>query len=240
MIQYFEKFSNLLAVFTQRNDNGLSAEPYSMLNLGLNTGDNKELVLKNRTLLFEKLNLDESSIAFADQVHGNTVKVVDRSEIIPSCDGLITNKKNLPLAIQVADCACVFFYDPVKKVIALVHSGWRGTLKNIVSSTITKMTEEFSCKRSDIYVQISPCISKENLEIGKDLVHDFPEKYITWLNSEKFCYDMKEHLYDQLKELEIKHIQMDNDCSFNQKEKYFSFRRDKQNSGRMMGLLKML
>ena len=92
-----------------------------------------------------------------------------------STDGLITNKKDLILSTTNADCILLLFFDPVKKVIANTHSGWKGTLKRISVKTVKKMKEEYGCNASDIICCICPSIRKCHFEVEKD-VKDLFEK----------------------------------------------------------------
>ena len=84
-------------------------------------------------------------------------------------DGFITNKKNIILSTTNADCIILLFFDPIKKVIANVHSGWRGTLKQISVVTIEKMISEFNCNPEDIICCICPSIRKCHFEVDQDV-----------------------------------------------------------------------
>lgn len=237
MIRYFQQFPNVLAIFTERNDPGYSSGKYNSFNLGLNTGDEIDLVIKNRKTLFKSLGIEQNSIVYGDQIHGNRVTSVNDPGIIPRCDALVTNKKGLSLVIQVADCACVFFYDPVKSVIALAHSGWRGTLADITTTTLKTMSKNYNSNYRDIHAIISPCISMEKLEIGDDLQRDFPKQFIKHKGNGKFLYNMKSHIWYQLEKNGLKNINISQYCTFKEKTRFFSYRRDKEFSGRMMGVI---
>lgn len=92
-------------------------------------------------------------------------------------DGLITNKKNITLATTNADCILLLFFDPVKKIIANVHSGWRGTLQRISVKTIEKMKKEFACKPQDIICCICPSIRKCHFEVDKEVKDKFEKEF---------------------------------------------------------------
>ena len=97
------------------------------------------------------------------QEHTDEVKIVkkkEEQEKYPKTDGLITNQKDILLSTINADCILVLFFDPVKKVIANTHSGWRGTLQRIVSKTVQKMKKELECDPKDIIACICPSIRK--------------------------------------------------------------------------------
>lgn len=92
-------------------------------------------------------------------------------------DGLITNRKNLILSTTNADCILLLFFDPVKKVIANVHSGWRGTLKRICINTLEKMKADFSCNPQDIICCICPSIRKCHFEVDAPVKNLFYEEF---------------------------------------------------------------
>ena len=87
----------------------------------------------------------------------------------------------------------------------------------------------------NIISQISPCISRKKLEI-KELIQ---ESFIQWINTDKFTYDMKRHISDQLMRNGVVNVSIDEQCTYLSTQKYFSYRRDKEKSGRMMGLMRV-
>ena len=92
-------------------------------------------------------------------------------------DGLITNKKNMVLATTNADCILLIFFDPVKKVIANVHSGWRGTLQRISVETVNKMKKEYGCNAQDIICCICPSIRKCHFEVHSDVQEPYYNEF---------------------------------------------------------------
>ena len=92
-------------------------------------------------------------------------------------DGLITNKSNLILATTNADCILLLFFDPVKRVIANVHSGWKGTLQRISVEAVKKMKEQFNCNPKDIICCICPSIRKCHFEVDKDVKELFQNEF---------------------------------------------------------------
>ncbi|WP_124059034.1 polyphenol oxidase family protein [Vaginisenegalia massiliensis] len=88
-------------------------------------------------------------------------------------DGLITDQPGVGLLIKYADCTPILFYDPIKKVQASVHSGWRGTVKQIGLRTIERLEADFACKREDIRVYIGPCIDQDHYQVGPEVYEAF-------------------------------------------------------------------
>ena len=140
-IRYFsilKRFPELIHGMSTRKG-GMSREPFSGLNLGLSTSDERQDVEANRALLFRHLGIRPEECVFPEQVHSDHVEVTMESGIIKQTDAVITNKPNLFLTVQTADCLPVFLYDARFRVCGLVHSGWRGTAGNIVGKTVLKM-----------------------------------------------------------------------------------------------------
>ena len=109
-----------------------------------------------------------------------------------STDGLITNKKDIILATTNADCILMLFFDPQKKVIANVHSGWKGTLQEISIEAVKKMKEEYSCNAEDIMCFICPSIRKCHFEVDQEVKDLFYNKFKKLYNIEEIIEENKE------------------------------------------------
>ncbi len=122
-----------------------------------------------------------------NQKHTDTIKVANKKikEDEPDfnlteyneTDGIVTNKKNLILSTTNADCILLLFFDPIKKVIANVHSGWRGTLQRISTKAIEKMEKEYNCNPKDIICCICPSIRKCHFEVEKEVKDMFEKEF---------------------------------------------------------------
>mgnify|MGYP003375739744 FL=1 len=122
-----------------------------------------------------------------NQNHTDTIKIANKKikEDEPDfnlteyneTDGIVTNKKNLILSTTNADCILLLFFDPIKKVIANVHSGWRGTLQRISTKAIEKMEKEYNCNPKDIICCICPSIRKCHFEVEKEVKDMFEEEF---------------------------------------------------------------
>ena len=135
----------------------------------------------------KELNATEKDIVKPRQSHTRNVKIVkekingDKADIglekYKSQDGLITDKKGIVLSTTNADCILLLFYDPVKKIIANTHSGWKGTVQRISIETINKMKEEYGCNAEDIICCICPSIRKCHFEVEKDVKDIFEKEF---------------------------------------------------------------
>jgi YfiH family protein len=158
----FLQFPNLISfpklrhgVFTRNG--GFSSKPFDSLNLSLSVGDEEGAIKLNRSLVTRCMSSGE--LVFTRQMHDADVVVVSGPNASPFVgDALVSNLESRMLAIKIADCQSVLMYDPARNVIANVHSGWRGSIKNIIGGTIDVMKERFGCNSSDISAGISPSL----------------------------------------------------------------------------------
>ncbi len=162
----FKKDTHIVhGIFTRHG--GISTGPFDSLNIGLNSGDKPSAIADNRKFIIKEMGM--KPLVFLNQVHGDDIKVLKKEDndlsenFQPSkeaytADGIITDIKNVFLVIQVADCQAVLLYDLKKKVIANIHSGWQGSVKNIIGKCVEKMILEFDCHPEDIIAGISPSL----------------------------------------------------------------------------------
>ncbi len=122
--------------------------------------------------IFGAIGLDVKTMMKPIQKHTSNVKCIDEfldKEKLENIDGLITDKTNLAITTTNADCILFMFYDPVKKVIANIHSGWRGTFQKISEKCVIKMINYYKCKPEDIICCICPSIRKCHFEVEEDV-----------------------------------------------------------------------
>jgi len=123
----------------------------------MSVGDDEGAIKRNRLLV--SMCMDNGELVFTRQMHDEDVIVVSGSKSSPFIgDALVSELENRLLAVKIADCQSVLMYDPVRNVVANVHSGWRGSIKNIIGGTIEVMKERFGCTPSDIFAGISPSL----------------------------------------------------------------------------------
>ena len=208
-------------------------------NLAYHVGDIKENVDKNRQNLALKLGYKNEDLVYMNQVHGNNVEIVDVNspKYIDNCDGLITNTKNLPLMVMVADCIPILFYDEIKGVIAAVHAGRNSTFLRIAEITAKKMIDNFSCESENIKVIMGPSIQKCCYEVNDELL-----KIVETSFGKEFCIgkniDLQGINKKLLENLGIKNIDISDICTKCSNEPYFSFRKNPK-TGRFAGIISM-
>ncbi|HYW35050.1 MAG TPA: peptidoglycan editing factor PgeF [Balneolaceae bacterium] len=234
----FKKEEHIKAFFTLKNDN-LFSENRTIrgLNLGFNTDEDPEIIRKNRQYLFDAFDIDTNWIAFANQVHSNRVKVVTSGGTFAETDGLITQVPGLALAIQIADCPAVLIADLASNTVAAVHAGWRGAAGDILPNTMEKLVQ-LGVKTESCKAFISPCISVQNFEVGQEVAERFPVQFVDEEHFKKPHVDLKLFLKHQLQQagLHSGNIEIHPDCTMDGK-KYYSYRREKEKSGRMMAVI---
>lgn len=154
-------------------------------------------------ILAKALNLNEGNFIKPFQTHTANVKCIENADIdLQDIDGLITNKNNLVLTSKNADCILFLFYDPVKKVIANVHSGWRGTFQKIAEKTVIKMISNYKCSAENIICCISPSIRMCHFEVEedvKDLCYDifqFTNRLDNFIKKGKIKDNKQKYLID--------------------------------------------
>lgn len=235
-----QKFSDQIdhAVFSRHG--GVSKKPYETLNVRYGIGDSHEAVDQNRQIILGAFGF-ESPLVSANQTHGNNVQIIDDeflryhpdSQEIDDVDALVTNLSEVPLMIQVADCQAQLFFDPVKKVIAGVHAGWRGLAQNVSGAALDVMKSHYGCRAENILVGISPSLGPESAFFSNP-EEELPDSFHPFVDQQKrvnlWEYSLRqlaqEGIHKQNIELARVCTQLDNGQNF------FSFRRDHGITGR--------
>ncbi|MGK7368989.1 MAG: peptidoglycan editing factor PgeF [Candidatus Halalkalibacterium sp. M3_1C_030] len=236
----FKKNDGIKAWFTCKNADLYSAnQKIAGLNLGYNTSENTEVVSRHRKELLDSLNIDIENVAFAEQVHGSSVQTVTKGGIYDGVDALISRTEGITLAIQVADCAAVLMADPDRGIIAAVHAGWRGAADDIIPKTVDEMIS-LGAKTTAIKAFISPCISQANFEVGEEVAERFPTQFVDYKTYKKPHVNLKKFLVSQLSKLGLKpsNIEVNEGCTVEDANKFYSYRREQQASGRMLGIIR--
>ena len=140
----------------------------------------KENINEEYKEIFKLLKYEPKKIARPHQTHSNNVLIVDETNIndaFEETDGLITNLKGIAITTVTADCQAIFLYDKNKKVIANIHSGWKGTLNQILKNAVNLMISKYDSNTRDIKMYICPSITKCCFEVNKDVRDLFKEKF---------------------------------------------------------------
>jgi len=162
----FDRIPSLYHAFSTRKG-GVSGGIYSSMNLNFDRGDEVIHVLQNYTILCDAVGIDPITLVFSDQTHTSNIvaaaredcgKGLVRPKTWKDVDGLVTKDPEVSLVTLYADCVPLFFADPVKRVVATAHAGWKGTVLAIASKMVDVMKTRFLCDPKDILVGIGPSI----------------------------------------------------------------------------------
>ncbi len=236
-------FPELTHGFTTK-DGGRSLNPYVSLNLAFHVGDDIINVNHNHTLLAQEMNYKKESLVHMKQIHSNIVKTAtdkNNFENPLTCDALITNAKDIPLMVMVADCSPILFYDVKKRVIAVAHAGRAGAFKNIVQNVINSFSDIFHSNLADIVVSVGPSIGNCCYEVSEEILSEAKELGLDFAMSkrqESYYLDISSILKNQLLKAKIKaeNIEFSDECSCCQNDKYFSYRAQNV-TGRFAGII---
>ena len=238
-------FQNLTHAFTTR-EGGVSQKPYDSLNLAWHVEDETRHVEMNHELLAKELGYEKNSLIHMKQIHSSLVHIVNENDNFHTpitCDALITNKKNTPLMVMVADCSPILFYDAIKKVIAVAHAGRAGAFSNIVKNVINAFVHEFQSNPENIFVSIGASIGGCCYEVGDEIYEAACGNGFEYAMSQKngrWYLDVGAILESQLLACGIQkeYLELSSECTRCKNETYFSYRADGI-TGRFAGVIKM-
>ena len=212
-------------IFTRKC--GYSKEPYKSLNVSFEVGDDPGIVEQNRNILCRCIEGKEP--VYAKQKHGTQIIVLAKNDNVHinalfGGDAMVSDILNKYLVVQVADCQSLLIYDPVQHVVANVHSGWRGSIKNIIGNTIKEMRKRFSCRPKNIMAGIGPSLGPccaEFINYKKEIPNNL-WKYKDNYNLFDFWALSRDQLLDA--GLLIENIYLSNICTRCNTNLFFSFR----------------
>lgn len=199
-----------------------------------------EQVNENRNILADFLNAEPKELKFQKQVHGDHIRVIDNDSPIKESDAMITDKKNVFINILIADCTAVLLFDKQRKVIAGIHSGWRGSKLNITEKTVGKMAKEYGTVQSDLLAYVSPCASGDKYEVEKDVAELFP-RYVAKISDNKYLFDNRKRVVDDLLSsgILLRNLEVSDKCTISDQNLH-SHRREGDKAGRMSAFIGMI
>jgi len=223
-----------IAAFTTRRG-GVSRAPFDSLNLGRSTDDLPEAVAENRRRVLAGLGADPARLATAGQVHGARVVEVTAPGHTPACDALLTRVPGLVLAVTTADCMPVLVLAP--DVIAVVHSGWRGTAAGMVRAAYDAVRAA-SAAADEIQVHVGPCIRACCYEVGPEVAERFPAAAVRPVEGARPRLDLALAARLELERAGLPAGAFHDlaECTACRPQFYYSHRRDGSPSGRQWAL----
>ncbi len=248
------------AIVTTRHG-GESTGPFAAMNLGGRTGDDKEVVRRNRARAASIVGAAPAWLTFGRQVHGARVAVVgnvQRGDVFDDTDALVTNAALVPLVILTADCAAVFLFDPVRRVIAIAHAGWRGAVARVAACTVETMRDAFASNPADLLAGIGPSIGPCCYEVGSEVIDAvaaaFPDhadellvepdmasagSFRASVNEERKHFDLWHANEVVLREAGVRDdaVEVSRMCTSCRTDLFYSHRAEKGNTGRFGGIV---
>ncbi len=247
-----EEFDEVLH-FVSTRKGGISNDCFSGLNTGFHVGDDNFRVLQNRRMLTEALGIDLMNCTFANQCHTSNVAIVndsgrgrgalEKETALTNTDALVTNVPNICLGVQVADCVPILLYDPVFRVIASVHAGWKGTVRKIAGETVYKMVYNYGSRPENIIACLGPSNGPCCYEVGNEVVREAGSALgslkgiIRETGREgRFIFDQWEANVRQLKDSGLKgdNIELPGICTQCNSGMFYSHRKHNGMTGRFM------
>ena len=237
---------------------GVSPAPWDSLNLGAARGDSADHVEENFCRFCAALGTSVSALVKNHQVHGTVIRPVTHADRLPSPaqpgtadgDGLVTDQPSLCLTIFSGDCIPILLYDPVRRVVACAHAGWRGTAAGIASCAVKAMTDGYGCTPQDILAAIgpgiSPCCFETHADVPRalqDAMGGDAQPFIRPLPSaDKFQVDLKgvNARWLQLAGLDPAHIATCSACTACQPDSFWSHRMQGAARGSMAAMIELV
>lgn len=232
---------------------GVSASPFHTLNTGFTVSDDPVAVWENRRRFAACLE-QEWLPSILSMTHGKEVARIDSAVPVPadrtraprppySADACITNRAGVPLSLTIADCVPVFFFDPKAGCIGLAHAGWRGTVSGIVKETVEALRAAYGSRPGDLLVGIGPSIGPQQFEVGSEVACEFakefpehPELISPMPESGKARVDLwlANRYMARRAGVPDENIVDSGWCTASHPEYFFSHRRDRGHTGRLL------
>lgn len=224
------------SIFSQKSDG----------NMAFYAGVGKENAKENRLKFFSQNGINIDKAIFVQQTHSDNILFAGKGDFgrgvmshdgaLPDTDAIITNISGGVLCVQVADCVPLLLWEEEGAYIGAVHSGWRGTLKNIVGKTMTRMINEFGVDPQKIHVWIGPAIGGCCMKVDKIIAEPVQKNSFAGLSKDGSHWDIATACRGQLllMDVPLQNITLSGECTACHSDKYFSYRREGDRAGRMI------
>lgn len=226
---------------------GVSPDPFDSLNLSISTGDSREHVRQNRDLIFDVMDRPNSSMFDVWQVHSDTVMCTDTPRNLVEqpikADAVFTNNPQVTLLMRFADCVPILIYDPVRKVVGIIHAGWQGTVNQIAIKSINRIAEQYQCNPDDLQAVIGPAIGPDHYEVGEDVynrasvVFETKDGVLERSINGSWMFDLPKANEVLLKRAGVHSIYQSEICTACDVNNWYSHRAEKGKTGRFAALI---
>lgn len=228
-----------IKAFTTLRTGGVSQPPFDSFNLGDHVGDEKIAVQTNRGLLRQFFALPQDPV-FLNQIHSTKVLTLPYQGLDLNADAVFSQQPNQVCLVMTADCLPVLFCNQAGTQVAAAHAGWRGLCDGVLEQTVA----QFDCEPAEILAWLGPAIGPDAFQVGEDVKMQFmakdPNAHSAFRTDpsqpDKYLANLYQLATQRLNNLGITQITGGEYCTFYQKEKFFSYRRDGK-TGRMASLI---
>ncbi len=212
--------------------------PFGM-NISFRVGDRPAHVERCRAMFFSEVGVKEEHVAVPGQVHSDRVMQTVAGGRYPGCDAMVTDRPGVFVAVTVADCVPILLADPVRRVVAAVHAGWRGSRDRILERALSILTSSYGCEAENLHAYIGPSAGGCCYEVGGDVAGSFPPEVTRPRDGGKFLLDLKWYNREFLLRggVQAERIAVSPFCTICNPELFHSYRRDNDRSGRMIALI---
>lgn len=245
----FEIFDSSICqgIFTRQG--GVSPAPWHSLNTGGLSGDTRENVVENRRRIFLTIERSVESIYDVWQVHSQIVVSTDRPRPLnqshQKADAIVTDHPEVTLFMRFGDCVPIFIHDPVRKVVAIAHAGWQGTVLKIASEAVKMMVQRYHCEPVNLLAGIGPSICVNHYEVGADVINrvkdalgvDASEVLTNGVNQANLDLWKANQILLRRAGLLEEHIQISGICTAENTQDWYSHRAELGKTGRFGALL---
>lgn len=242
-----DRYGSVVHGVTARHG-GVSAGPWSSLNLTKGSGDDPEAVEENLRRAAGAFGTDRERLVSPNQRHTTRTALVgkaDRGRVILETDTLLTQDADVPVLLRYADCTPVLLYDPRHHACAVVHSGWRGTVAGAAPAALRALADAFGTHPADVVAGIGPSIGPCCYEVGDEVVaaaraaFDDADALLPANGNGRRHFDLWQANRRWLTEAGVREIEAADICTACHQDDFFSYRGGKGRTGHF-GALMML
>lgn len=172
------------------------------------------------------------------QIHSGIVLDAAALKQDDAGDALVSAQTGLLVGVKTADCVPILLADPGKRVVAAIHAGWRGTAENIAAAAVRELAVRWKTRPEDLRAAIGPSIGECCYEVGPEVARRFERWRPEWKEAERPTHlDLPAINEAQLRAVGVVEIWKSGECTFCVEERFFSFRREREEAGRMVSFI---
>lgn len=216
---------------------GVSTGRYATLNMSEKWGDDPQAVVTNRRRVADEAGFEIDTLVIVRQVHGaDVVRAVERTST-SAADAVWAERGDGPIVVGVltADCVPILIGDEDGRLACAVHSGWRGTVANVVGAAVAKLVEHGAVP-SRLIAAIGPCIEVDAFEVGPEVAQAFEPRFVR-TDKPKPHVDLVAVVGEQLRRAGVAMVERVGGCTHAHPDRYFSYRRDGANIGQQLSFI---